>query len=152
MVRTMSCRRTRSWSASTSGLGWRATASRLRRENGCATTWTGSRQGNPFGRFGGQLAIDLPVLLDGDESDYHAYAFATVRMAGAGFELCAAHVDWLLGEAGAPASAAMAEIVDGSKLLGFKLARRRPFDPSEALGGLASAWDRAMSALDEVVR
>jgi len=108
--------------------------------------------GNPFGRFGGQLAVDLPALLDGDESDYHAYAFATVRMAGAGFELCAAHVDWLLGEAGAPASAAMAEIVDGSKLLGFKLARRRPFDPGEALGGLASAWDRAMTALDEVVR
>ena len=46
----------------------------------------------------------------------------------------------------------MAEIVDGSKLLGFKLARRRPFDPSEALGGLAAAWDRAMGALDEVVR
>jgi hypothetical protein len=58
----------------------------------------------------------------------------------------------MLGEAGAPASAAMAEIVDGSKLLGFKLARRRPFDPSEALGSLAAAWDRAMAALDEVVR
>lgn len=108
--------------------------------------------GNPFERFATRLADDLPGLLAGDEAGYHAYAFATVRMAGAGFEVCASHVDWVLGDAGAPASAAMAEIVDGSKLLGFKLARRRPFDPSEALGGLASAWDRAMGALDEVVR
>jgi Domain of unknown function (DUF1839) len=108
--------------------------------------------GNPFERFATRLGDDLPALLAGDEAGYHAYAFATVRMAGAGFEVCASHVDWALGEAGAPASAAMAEIVDGSKLLGFKLARRRPFDPSEALSGLAAAWDRAMSALDEVVR
>ena len=108
--------------------------------------------GNPFERFATRLADDLPALLAGDEAGYHAYAFATVRMAGAGFEVCASHVDWVLGDAAAPASAAMAEIVDGSKLLGFKLARRRPFDPSEALEGLASAWDRAMGALDEVVR
>jgi hypothetical protein len=108
--------------------------------------------GNPFERFATRLADDLPTLLAGDEANYHAYAFATVRMAGAGFEVCASHVDWVLGEAGAPAAAAMAEIVDGSKLLGFKLARRRPFDPSEALAGLASSWDRAMGALDEVVR
>src|SRR5882672_8329354 len=37
--------------------------------------------GNPFDRFGEHLANDLPKLLDGDEADYHAYAFATVRMA-----------------------------------------------------------------------
>ena len=108
--------------------------------------------GNPFERFGTRLAGDLPALLAGDEAGYHAYAFATVRMAGAGFELCAAHVDWVLGDAGGTASAAMAEIVDGSKVLGFKLARRRPFDPSEAIGSMAGAWDRALTALDEVVR
>jgi hypothetical protein len=108
--------------------------------------------GNPFERFGARLNDDLPALLAGDDAGYHAYAFATVRMAGAGFELCAAHVDWVLRDAGAPASAAMAEIVDGSKVLGFKLARRRPFDPSDAIGTMAAAWDRAFSALDEVVR
>ncbi len=108
--------------------------------------------GNPFERFGSRLAEDLPGLLAGDEANYHAYAFATVRMAGAGFEVCAAHVDWVLGGAAATASSAMAEIVDGSKVLGFKLARRRPFDPSEAIGAMANAWDRAMGALDEVVR
>jgi Domain of unknown function (DUF1839) len=108
--------------------------------------------GNPFERFAARLSDDLPMLLAGDEAGYHAYAFATVRMAGAGFELCAAHVDWVLGDAGARASAAMAEIVEGSKLLGFKLARRRPFDPSDALGDMSAAWDRALGVLDEVVR
>lgn len=107
--------------------------------------------GNPFGRFGERLAVDLPMLLAGDESMYHAYAFATVRMAGAGFELCAAHVDWLLGTDGARASAAMAQIVEGSKLLSFKLARRRPFDPKDALQALSAAWDEALSELDAAV-
>ncbi len=110
------------------------------------------RAGNPFERFGARLADDLPVLLAGDDAGYHAYAFATVRMAGAGFEVCAAYVDWLLGDAGAPASAAMGEIVEGSKVLGFKLARRRPFDPGEAIATMAAAWDRAFGVLDEVVR
>ena len=73
-------------------------------------------------------------------------------MAGAGFEVCASHVDWSLAMPARRPRRRWREIVDGSKLLGFKLARRRPFDPSEALGGLASAWDRAMGALDEVVR
>lgn len=108
--------------------------------------------GNPFERFGARLTDDLPALLSGDDAGYHAYAFATVRMAGSGFELCAAHVGWVLGDDGAPAAEAMTEIVEGSKVLSFKLARRRPFDPTEAVGSMAAAWDRAMNALDEVVR
>ena len=108
--------------------------------------------GNPFHRFGSRLTADLPTLLGGSPADYHAYAFATVRMAGAGFELCGSHVDWLFGENGAAASAATARIVEGSKLLGFKLARRREFDPEPALALLAAAWDDAMNALDDVAR
>jgi len=106
---------------------------------------------NPFHRFGERLAADMPALLGGDAADYHAYAFATVRMAGAGFELCASHVDWLLGARGARTCAALARIVDGSKLLGFKLARRRQFDPQPALDALADAWDEALLELDDAV-
>jgi hypothetical protein len=106
---------------------------------------------NPFHRFGERLAADMPALLAGDAADYHAYAFATVRMAGAGFELCASHVDWLLGARGARACAALARIVDGSKLLGFKLARRRQFDPQPALDALANAWDEALLELDDAL-
>lgn len=105
---------------------------------------------NPFERFGAQLAADLPALLEGDAADYHAYAFATVRMAGSAFEVCASHIDWLLGAEGAAASAAMGEIVGGCKLLSFKLARRRPFDAEPAVAGLAIAWDEAMSSLDSL--
>lgn len=108
--------------------------------------------GNPFERFGARLAADLPALLAGDDALYHAFTFATFRMAGAGFELLASHVDWLLGDEGAPATAAMARIVEGCKLLGFKLARRRPFDPTDAMGALGDAWTEAMSSLRDAVR
>ncbi len=106
---------------------------------------------NPFERFGAQLAADLPRLLEGDSADYHDYAFATVRMAGSAFEICASHVEWLLGEDGAGAAAAMGRIVEGCKVLSFKLARRRQFDPQPAVAGLAEAWDEAMSLLDAAV-
>ncbi|MCW2951942.1 MAG: hypothetical protein JWQ48_1112 [Conexibacter sp.] len=106
---------------------------------------------NPFLRFGAQLADDLPRLLEGDHAAYHDYAFATVRMVGSAFEVGASHVDWLLGEAGAPAAAAMGRIVDGSKVLSFKLARRRAFDPEPAIVELASAWEEAFEALGDAV-
>ena len=108
--------------------------------------------GNPFERFGRRLEADLPALLEGDAAAYHAYAFATVRMAGAGFELCASHVNWLLGDEGARASAAMGRIVEASKVLGFRLARRRPFEPGPVVSELADAWDEALTALHDAVR
>ena len=89
--------------------------------------------GNPFDRFGARLAADLPALLDGDAALYHAYTFATFRMAGAAFELLASHVDWLLDSEGSRPAEAMGRIVEGCKVLGFKLARRRAFDPTDAL-------------------
>jgi hypothetical protein len=105
--------------------------------------------GNPVTRFGDRLREVLPSLLEGDEADYHAYAFATVRMAGAGFDLLAAHVDWLLGESGGGVSSVLGRIVEGSKLLGFKLARRRAFDPDPTIADMAAAWSEAMGRLDD---
>jgi hypothetical protein len=105
---------------------------------------------NPFERFGEQLEQDLVRLLAGDVEEYHAYAFATVRMAGSAFEVAASHVEWLLGEPAAAASGALHEIVEGCKTLSFRLARRRPFDPDEAVRALAAAWDEAMGRLDDV--
>jgi hypothetical protein len=104
---------------------------------------------NPFARFGTALERDLPELLEGSVEDYHAYAFATVRMVGSGFELLAAQAGWLLGAERAEAIVgAMGEIVDGSKLLSLKLARRRAFDPQPVIDRLAAAWDEAMKGLD----
>jgi hypothetical protein len=106
---------------------------------------------NPFTRFGARLADDLPGLLEGELAGYHAYAFATVRMVGSAFELAASHVDWLLGPEGGAAVEPMSRIVDGSKVLSFKLARRRAFDAEPAVAALAEAWDEAMAALDSAV-
>ena len=106
---------------------------------------------NPFARFGAQLERDLPRLLDGEAADYHAYAFATVRMAGSAFEVAASHVDWLLGDAGAPACRALTKIVEGCKALSFRLARRRAFEPEQTVAGLAAAWDEAQDRLDDLL-
>jgi hypothetical protein len=106
---------------------------------------------NPFERFGEQLAVDLPRLLEGDNAAYHDYAFATVRMVGSAFEVGASHVDWLLGADGAPAAAAMGRIVEGCKVLSFKLARRRPFDPEPAIAELAAGWEEAFGALERAL-
>ena len=106
---------------------------------------------NPFTRFGASLERELPTLLDGDIADYHAYAFATVRMAGAAFELLATHVRWLFGDDGEPCAALLDEVVGGTKMLSFRLARRRQFDVAAALGPMADGWQQAMTLLDELV-
>jgi Domain of unknown function (DUF1839) len=102
---------------------------------------------NPFERFGLQLEDQLPALLDSGLEEYHAYAFATVRMAGAAFELAGAHALWLFGEGAEATVAAMDEIVDGCKALSFRLARRRAFDPEPAIAAAADAWSRAIAGL-----
>jgi hypothetical protein len=104
-------------------------------------------QRNPFLAWGERLSQDLPRLLAGAAEDYHAYAFVTVRMVGSAFELCADHVEWALGDQGVDAAAALRRIVEGSKTVSFRLARRRPFDPEPAIRSLAEAWDEAMEAL-----
>jgi hypothetical protein len=106
---------------------------------------------NPFLRFGEQLERDLPRLLDGDASEYHAYAFATVRMAGSAFELTGTQAEWLLGDGAAHACEALGRIVEGCKILSFRLARRRAFDPEETISALAAAWDEAMGRLDDAL-
>jgi hypothetical protein len=102
---------------------------------------------NPFVRFGAALERELPRLLDGHESDYHAYAFATVRMAGSAFEVAASLSDWLIDDA-APVREPLVRIVEGCKALSFRLARRRAFEPGPALQELAGAWEQAVERLD----
>ena len=103
---------------------------------------------NPFESFGTQLATDLPRLVEGDSERFHAYAFATVRMAGASFDLLRAHIDWLLG---AEAARALDPIVEGSQILSFRLARRRLFDPSPTIASMAEAWSAAIAGLERAI-
>lgn len=106
---------------------------------------------NPFERFRLRLSADLPGLLEADLSDYHAYAFATARMAGSSFELLATHVRWLFGPHAEPAATELDEIVGGTKMLLFRLARRRAFDTDAVVGGLGERWEAAMEGLDALV-
>ena len=106
---------------------------------------------NPFRRFSAALDRDIPRLLQETHADYHAYAFATVRMAGAAFELCASHVDWLFGRDGTSVSEALMRIAVGAKALSFRLARRRPFDHAEMVEALAVEWDDAVTRLGVLV-
>ena len=106
---------------------------------------------NPFEKFAAQLGEELPDLLAGDAQAYHDYAFATVRMLGSAFEVGASYSEWLLGERGVRAAAAMGSIVETSKVLSFRLARRREFDPQPYAAAMAGAWDEAMAALDDAV-
>jgi hypothetical protein len=104
---------------------------------------------NPFERFGDQLAADLDRLLQQDSEAFHAYAFATVRMAGAAFDLLRSHVEWLFGRT---QGQAFQPIVDGCQILSFRLARRRPFNPAPTIHAMAGAWSRAISELECATR
>lgn len=103
---------------------------------------------DPFGAFGENLEREQQRLLARDLDDYHAYAFATVRMAGSAFEILRDHASWLLGSGEAETVSEQLQcIVDGCKALSFRMARRRPFDPSEPLAALSEAWQRALDEL-----
>ena len=107
---------------------------------------------NPWIAFGERLARDLPSISIGSDSDYHAFAFATVRQCGAAFETAMSFVQWL-GLSSSHAVAAMEALcrqASGSKTLLFKLARRRPFDPAPMIQQLAADWDTAMYALENL--
>ncbi|MEO8052805.1 MAG: DUF1839 family protein [Acidobacteriota bacterium] len=107
---------------------------------------------NPWLAFGKRLSLDLPELLAGTDSGYHAYAFATVRQCGAAFETAGSFIDWLaLSSPDArAAAAALSRQVSGAKALLFRLARRRPFDPAPAIQQLAEDWEAAMCALNDL--
>jgi hypothetical protein len=108
---------------------------------------------NPWKAFGARLEEDLSALLAGSDENYHAYAFATVRQCGSAFETARSFVQWcdprLEGHAG-EAAAALGRQVNGAKMLLFKLARRRAFNPASAIADLAADWDASMDALDRM--
>ncbi|HVW08689.1 MAG TPA: DUF1839 family protein [Bryobacteraceae bacterium] len=108
---------------------------------------------NPWTAFGSRLEEDLPRLLAGSDENYHAYAFATVRQCGAAFETARSFVEWCdpspEGHA-ADAAAALGRQVNGAKMLLFKLARRRAFNPAPAIAELAADWDASMNSLDRL--
>ncbi len=114
---------------------------------------------NPFTRFGESMASGLPRMAAAGLDSYHAWAFASVRQAGAAFELLAANLRWLAalgqGELASPAERFNA-ISQGNKALILKGARavhtRRPLDAGAMMQEMAQAWDDGMAALDQALQ
>lgn len=114
---------------------------------------------NPFARYKPRFVADLAWLREQPASDFHAYAFVSIRQFGACFELAGDFCRWL-GEHGTQgtetAAGEFTEIANQARALQFKLARavtlKRPFDPEPALDGLAARWDSAMAALEPSLR
>jgi Domain of unknown function (DUF1839) len=109
---------------------------------------------NPFRRFASRFAQDLPELQAAGLPYYHAWAFASIRQAGAAFDLLAANLRWQ-GSFERPDLLAAAEsfgaIAEANKALILKGARAvnsgRPFDAAPIFDGMAGAWERGMELL-----
>ena len=108
---------------------------------------------NPWLMFGEWLAAELPAIIRSSKEHYHAYAFATVRQAGAAFELAKSFIDWALPDdpAADTASAALRRQVEGAKVLLLKLARQRVFETAKTIEPLAAAYGEAMGSLKNLL-
>jgi hypothetical protein len=89
---------------------------------------------------------------------YHQWAFASVRQAGAAFELLAANLRWLAAQGRAPladAAEPFAAIGLANKTLILKGARAvatgKPLQADELLHGMAGDWERGMAMLRGVL-
>jgi hypothetical protein len=109
---------------------------------------------NPFHRFASRFARDLPQLQAAGLPHYHAWAFASIRQAGAAFDLLAANLRWQA-RFGHPELISAADsfdaIANGNKALILKGARAvnsgRSFDATPTFAGMAQAWERGMALL-----
>jgi hypothetical protein len=114
---------------------------------------------NPLARFGVRFAQELPALQQAGLVHYHAWAFASVRQAGAAFALAAAGLRWLAGQGEAPGLAEAAghfdAIAQANKALILKGARavngRKPFDAGPMMEAMARDWEQGMGCVEAVL-
>ncbi|HVR02759.1 MAG TPA: DUF1839 family protein [Polyangia bacterium] len=106
---------------------------------------------NPIARFGQRFAADLPWITGEGLAFYHAWAFATVRQLGAGFELAALHLEWLGDDGLAPAATAFSALSQTAKAFILKAARavnaKRALDARPMFDEMATAWQAGMDTL-----
>lgn len=114
-------------------------------------------QTNPFSSFAPRLAQELSRLHERGPAYYHEWAFASVRQAGAAFELAATHVEWLARQGydfdGAGQQLRSISAICKSLILkGARVAHTgRVYDPHAAIEEAAQAWSSAMEAIDRAV-
>jgi hypothetical protein len=111
---------------------------------------------NPFTRFAARMTQDLPKLYVEGMDLYHAWAFGSIRQAGAAFELAAANLRWLAHVQQCQPLAAAAEcfeaISKANKALILKGARAaftgKPLDVDSLVGGMAGNWEQGMDLVE----
>lgn len=115
-------------------------------------------QSNPFVRFGARFAADLPLMQARGLAYYHVWAFASVRQAGAAFDLLASNLRWQAGMGRAGLDEAIAcfdSIAQSNKAFILKGARAvnsgKPFDASPMVSEMAAAWDQGMERVLKAV-
>lgn len=108
---------------------------------------------NPFLPFRARFQADLDWLR-AEPTQFHGYAFATLRQLGSCFDLAAIFLRWLQ-ERGEPdlepAALALDSLSESAKVLQLKLARfasnKKPFDATEMLDTMQASWASAMDLL-----
>jgi hypothetical protein len=120
--------------------------------------WARRPRSNPFPRFAQRLAQDLPALQAAGLANYHAWAFASIRQAGAAFELAGEHLRWQAGGGHPPMLAAadcFERISQGNKSLILKGARAvhagRPLDAVALLAQMGDDWASGMDLLQSAL-
>jgi hypothetical protein len=112
---------------------------------------------NPFDRFAPRLAQELGVLHERGPEYYHEWAFASLRQAGAAFELASMHVDWLARQGydfdgAAHEFRTLSSTCKSLVLKGARVAHSgKAFDAGPAMQTAAGAWTRAMDAVETAV-
>ncbi|MBG9388306.1 DUF1839 family protein [Caenimonas aquaedulcis] len=114
--------------------------------------WRRRPRTNPLTRFGQRLTSEFPSLRSAGLAHYHSWAFATIRQAGAAFDLTAEYLRWQsdFGHYGlADAALRFDEIAQSMKTLILKAARSvnsgRPLQASELIETSAAAWEEGMA-------
>lgn len=112
----------------------------------------GAGKSNPFSAWAARAAHDTARLRAHDLEFFHAWAFASVRQAGAMAEQLATWCDWVDGDAGIVAAAeSLRTIARTLKAQQFRLARLArggtTADLAPTLEGCASEWSGAQAAI-----
>jgi hypothetical protein len=115
-------------------------------------------QTNPFKRFGARLAHDAALQKEQGLTRYHLWAFASIRQAGAAFELAAANLRWLAGfghDELVEAAQQFESIAQANKALILKGARAanagRALDAEGLVAEMAQAWETGMACVGRAV-
>ena len=109
---------------------------------------------NPFARYQARFADDLEWVRQREMPGFHAYSFATLRQAGANYELCRDYLAWLAARTALQLDRARSlceTLATVPKTIQFKLARaiagKRAFDPAAQLAEMSAAWSDLRSEL-----